>query len=172
MPRALAPVFAVAPLQQLPPLVRKLRKLRKYRSGLRRQWNTARCERIVATSLQVRQPGKGVDDLGIDLVGIVGRLAEWRLGRPRIEETAIDTVGVAGKTARQQIRLEPTNDTDEEVRQYHRGTAEAFHGKAVTVPGLEPERAIRTAGVAFQIHEQPGKLVGHIDNAARSRLKQ
>ena len=145
MPRTLAPVFAVAPVQQLPFLVRKLRELRKFPSGVRRQWNAARCERLVVAGLQARQPAEGVDDLGIDLVGIVGRLTERRLGRPRIEEAAIDAVAVAGKTARQQVRLETADDADEKVRQYHRRAAEAFHDEGVAVPRLEPERAIRTA---------------------------
>jgi hypothetical protein len=68
----------------LPFPVRKSRKSRKYRPGLSCQWNAARCERLLVAGLQVRQAAKSVDDLGIDLVGIVGRLAEWGLGRPRI----------------------------------------------------------------------------------------
>ena len=134
MPRALAPVFAVAPVQQLPFLVRELRELRKCLSGIRRQWNAARRERLVVAGLQVRQPAEGVDDLGIDLVGIVGRLTEWRLGRPRIEEAAIDAVTVAGKTARQQVRLETADDADEKVRQYHRRATETFHGESCCRP--------------------------------------
>ena len=62
-------------------------------NGVRRQWNTARRECFVVAGLQVRQPTEGIDDLGIGLVGIVGRLTERCLGQPRTEEAAIDAVG-------------------------------------------------------------------------------
>src|SRR6185436_20339380 len=112
---------------------RKLRELRKFTFCVRRQWNADGCERLVVAGLQVREPAEGIDDLGIDLVGVVGRLTEQRLGRPRIEEAAIDAVRVAGKTARQQVRLETADDADEQVRQYHRRAAETFHGEGVAV---------------------------------------
>src|SRR6478752_1419746 len=100
MPCTLAPVLAVAPVKQLPFLMRKLRELRKFTFCVRRQRNADGCERLVVAGLQVREPAEGIDDLGLDLVGVVGRLTERLLGRPRIEEAAIDAVRVVGKTAR------------------------------------------------------------------------
>src|SRR4051812_38403714 len=110
MARTLTPVFAVASVQQMPFLMRKLRKLRKYLPSICRQWNASGRKRLVVAGLEVRQPAEGVDDFRVDLVGIVGRLTEGRLRRPRIEEPTIDAVRVAGKTARQQVWLKTTNN--------------------------------------------------------------
>src|SRR4051812_21755843 len=130
MPRTLAPVFAVAPLQQLPLLVRKLRELRKCPLGISRQWNTKRRECLLVAGLKTREPAEGIDDLRVDLIDVVSQFTEWRLARPRIEEAAIDAVRVARETAGEQIGLEPANDAHQEVRQDDWRATEAFYGEA------------------------------------------